>query len=110
LTNGGLPFGESKNEKAYAAYEKSLALQPRNAPLWFRLYQGEARFSATSANRPGAGSKTATVAREYLDNAAKSDPNNALFWYLAAELDFRAAPYPRVLETESARREQVWLR
>lgn len=66
-----------------AAYQKALALQPRNAALWFRVYQ------IYSHDRTGHTPQKEDALQHMID----SDPDNAYPHYLLAGIRFRETHY-----------------
>ncbi len=89
-------------EKATAAYRRSLQIQKRNAPLWYRLYRWEMKPLPPPSHigGPAPAPRLPTdsePAREYLRRAAESDPSNAFTWYLLAYSIFREGQYGEVL-------------
>lgn len=72
---------------ALKSYKKSLVLQPKNAMLWYRVYQLARRGDAGDGK---ANSKSALPA---LQHVVDSDPGNAYPHYLMASLSFHQTHY-----------------
>ena len=70
---------DKNNAPTVAAYQKSLALQPKNTPLWFRVYHMQAK----SGRDPQPDAEAA------MRHAMDSDPGNAYPHYLLAALLLR---------------------
>jgi tetratricopeptide (TPR) repeat protein len=64
--------GAGSREKAFAAYEKALTLDRRNAKLWYWKYTQQQSDPAAAAAAIG--------------QAASVDPSNSFYWYLLADL------------------------
>ena len=72
---------------ALVSYNKSLALQPKNARLWFRVYR------LTSSGSSNVGTASPQNARSALQHVVDSDPGNAYPRYLLAGLLFGQTHY-----------------
>lgn len=90
---GDAQYGATKNDEyasrpeALASYNKSLALQPKNAALWYRVYQLARRGDA------GDGKANSQSALPALQHVIDSDPGNAYPHYLMAALSFHQTHY-----------------
>jgi tetratricopeptide (TPR) repeat protein len=102
--NGGIPAPDPKpsgvadggddrepeqptSESTWAAYDRALALNKRNAPLWFK----RAWYERNKAGQDEAKGRAAAL--PYLQAAAKADPANALYRFEIAALQFDATPF-----------------
>jgi len=72
---------------ALLSYKKSLALQPKNAALWYRVYQMALRGDASD------GKADPQSALPALQHVIDSDPGNAYPHYLVAALSFKQTHY-----------------
>lgn len=89
---------ESDPKKAEPAYRKSLECNPRNASLWYRLYEQEMRKSTAnlvSLTGAATGTEAADMPKALADlrMAARYDPSNAWYSYEEAAVTFKATRY-----------------
>ncbi len=90
---GDAQYNATKNDEyvsrpeALTSYNKSLALQPKNAALWYRVYQLARRGDA------GDGKANSQSALPALQHVIDSDPGNAYPYYLMAALSFHQTHY-----------------
>lgn len=93
--------------KALAAYQKSLALNERNAALWYHLSR---LLRDADRGKPDASGRSLRVpaepALDALRQAGKADTGNAFAWYGLAGFGLLNTRYSLVLNASLAEREQ----